>query len=184
MLSRAKRCYGESVSRSVYIASDQIIPIRPVKRELKELKGSDKLPREEKVRVLTRCLTAVGRRIEESSRDATGSDREKQRQEKHLWKIASGFWPIEDVDYRQVQGMCEHLFLMRISFRLRCDAILRREDDGKGRSYREGQSGCPEEGQARKPHLEYAAAYCNIASLGHSRLYVRFVRVLVLTMGK
>jgi hypothetical protein len=78
-----------------------------VKRELKELKSSDKLPREDKVKVLTRCLTSVGKRIEEAAAEKKGSEKDKERQKKHLWKIASAFWPIESVDYRQVQAMCK-----------------------------------------------------------------------------
>lgn len=78
--------------------------LRPVKRELKELRACDKLPREEKVRVLSRCLKSIGDRIGQAAKEASPGKREKQ--EKHLWRLASGFWPNEGVKWNQIKAMC------------------------------------------------------------------------------
>lgn len=78
--------------------------LRPVKRELKELKNCDKLPREEKVKVLSRCLKLIGDRIGQAVKEVPREKRE--RQEKHLWRLASGFWPTDGVQWRQIKAMC------------------------------------------------------------------------------
>lgn len=79
--------------------------LRPVKRELKDLRGCDKLPREEKVRVLSRCLKSIGDRIGLAVKEVPAVKREKQ--EKHLWRLASGFWPNEGVKWSQIKAMCK-----------------------------------------------------------------------------
>jgi chromodomain-helicase-DNA-binding protein 1 len=56
--------------------------LRPVKRELKRLKQSDELPREDKLRVLRECLSAIGGTINKSLAERR-DDQEKWR--KHLW---------------------------------------------------------------------------------------------------
>lgn len=78
--------------------------LRPVKRELKELKNCDQLPREEKVKVLSRCLKTIGDRIGQAVKDIPREKRE--RQEKHLWRLACGFWPTDGVQWKQIKAMC------------------------------------------------------------------------------
>lgn len=70
--------------------------LRPVKRELKQLKaGTDDLGRDQKVTVLKDCLSAIGGRIDAvlESDFASKSTREKEKWRKHLWVFASFFWP-------------------------------------------------------------------------------------------
>lgn len=81
--------------------------LRPVKRELKELGASKDLPREEKVKVLSRCLTAVGLRIKEAANEKGGSESDRERTRKHLWKLVCSFWPIEGVAWTQLVAMCK-----------------------------------------------------------------------------
>lgn len=79
--------------------------LRPVKRDLKELRNSDKLAREDKVKVLSRCLKNIGDRIGHAVLQSPPPKRTKL--EKHLWKLASGFWPIEGVQWTQIRAMCK-----------------------------------------------------------------------------
>lgn len=80
--------------------------LRPVKRELKELKTSASLPREQKLPILSRCLTAVGKRIDESVQEAPGGTEAKETRRRHLWKATCAFWPIEGVQWTAVKAMC------------------------------------------------------------------------------
>ena len=80
--------------------------LRPVKKELKELKGSSDLPREEKVKILSRCLTAVGKRIDEAANMARDSA-SKDKQRRHLWKVTCGFWPMDGVQWTAIKAMCK-----------------------------------------------------------------------------
>lgn len=83
--------------------------LRPVKRELKELRNCDKLPREEKVKVLSRCLKSIGDRIGQAVKEIPRDQREKQ--DKHLWRLACGFWPTDGVQWKQIKAMCKSLAL-------------------------------------------------------------------------
>ncbi|KAG8933089.1 hypothetical protein FRC02_012457 [Tulasnella sp. 418] len=77
--------------------------LRPVKKQLKRLKGStDSGTKEEKVALLKESLAQIGARIaavvEEKNRK--GEDGEKWR--KHLWTFVTLFWP-RKVKYAQLQ---------------------------------------------------------------------------------
>jgi chromodomain-helicase-DNA-binding protein 1 len=94
--------------------------LRPVKRELKELKGCDSFPREEKVKILSRCLKSIGDRIVQAAKEVPPAKRE--RQEKHLWRLACGFWPNDGVKWNQVKAMCKLLdnLAFNITFATSC----------------------------------------------------------------
>jgi chromodomain-helicase-DNA-binding protein 1 len=81
---------SESESEEQYESMDEEAckeALRPVKRELKRLKQSDELPREEKVRALKECLSAVGGIINKSIAERPPDSRERWR--KHLWVFVS-----------------------------------------------------------------------------------------------
>lgn len=68
--------------------------LRPVKQELKFLKsGVESLPREEKIKELKRCLTAVGGRIDLMSHTERDTQAEREKLRKHLWVWSAHFWP-------------------------------------------------------------------------------------------
>lgn len=65
--------------------------MRPVKKELKELKnGTDHLEREAKIASLKRCLNAISRRIDEIITGQAAPEKEKLR--RHCWQFTSYFW--------------------------------------------------------------------------------------------
>jgi len=68
--------------------------LRPVKRELKQLKlsGGD-MPRDDKVAMLKESLAAIGRRIDDVliEKHAAGEDIDGWR--RHLWTFVTLFWP-------------------------------------------------------------------------------------------
>jgi chromodomain-helicase-DNA-binding protein 1 len=68
--------------------------LRPVKRELKQLKlsGGD-MPRDDKVAMLKESLAAIGRRIDDVliEKHAAGEDIDRWR--RHLWTFVTLFWP-------------------------------------------------------------------------------------------
>ncbi|KAF8740791.1 hypothetical protein AX14_007167 [Amanita brunnescens Koide BX004] len=68
--------------------------LRPVKRELKQLKlsGGD-MPRDDKVAMLKESLAAIGRRIDDvlTEKHALGEDADRWR--RHLWTFVTLFWP-------------------------------------------------------------------------------------------
>ncbi|KAF8628912.1 hypothetical protein AX15_003691 [Amanita polypyramis BW_CC] len=68
--------------------------LRPVKRELKQLKLSGgEMPRDDKVAMLKESLAAIGRRIDDVliEKHAAGEDIDRWR--RHLWTFVTLFWP-------------------------------------------------------------------------------------------
>lgn len=96
---------GDETDKSVDFPACKDL-LRPVKRELKELKASGELPREEKVKILSRCLTAIGKHIESAAK-GTG----KGTQQRHLWKFTCAFWPMEGVQWSAIKAMCKSVCL-------------------------------------------------------------------------
>lgn len=77
--------------------------LRPVKKQLKRLKGSTETgTKEEKVALLKESLAQIGARIAAvvAEKSAKGEDGEKWR--KHLWTFVTLFWP-RKVKYAQLQ---------------------------------------------------------------------------------
>ncbi|KAG9044866.1 hypothetical protein FS837_007390 [Tulasnella sp. UAMH 9824] len=77
--------------------------LRPVKKQLKRLKGSTETgTKEEKVALLKESLAQIGARIAAvvAEKNAKGEDGEKWR--KHLWTFVTLFWP-RKVKYAQLQ---------------------------------------------------------------------------------
>lgn len=69
--------------------------MRPVKKELKELKnGTDHLPREAKIEALKRCLSGIKRRIDQVVAEVQGSTTDKETRRKHCWIFTSYFWSV------------------------------------------------------------------------------------------
>lgn len=64
------------------------------------------MPREEKIKILSRCLSTIGQRIDEAVKQHREVPKlSKEKQKKHLWKVTAGFWPTEGVDYQKIQSM-------------------------------------------------------------------------------
>lgn len=71
--------------------------MRPVKRELKELKsGTDHLEREAKIEALKRCLSGIKRRVDELVAQKEGTAAEKEKLRKHCWVFTSYFWFVSE----------------------------------------------------------------------------------------
>ena len=82
--------------------------LRPVKRELKDLRDSKTLTvREEKLKVYSRCLLAIGKRVEEAAVEKGTSAADRERVKRHLWRLVCGFWPVESVPWSQLHAMCK-----------------------------------------------------------------------------
>jgi len=100
---------SESDEQSSYSSMDEEeckSMLRPVKKELKELKkGTDHLDRTQKVTVLKDCLSAVGSLINQLVDNTQGNQVIKERQRKHLWTFASYFWPSKGVSHKQLSAM-------------------------------------------------------------------------------
>ncbi|GAA6018197.1 hypothetical protein JCM10207_002864 [Rhodosporidiobolus poonsookiae] len=87
--------YSSSDEGSEYESMDEESckeALRPVKKELKRLKKSNELDREEKVAVLKEVLSAIGQRIAVVADFEKGSAA-KEKKRKHLWKWTTHFWP-------------------------------------------------------------------------------------------
>ncbi|GAA5880624.1 hypothetical protein JCM8547_006042, partial [Rhodosporidiobolus lusitaniae] len=78
--------------------------LRPVKNELKRLKKTDEMSREEKVSFLKETLTSIGRRIDVVA-DFEKKPLDKEKKRKHLWKWTSYFWPSRDVSSQVIRKM-------------------------------------------------------------------------------
>lgn len=81
--------------------------LRLVKRDLKDLKASAALPREQKLPILSRCLTAIGAHIDKMAAEAPGGQQAQDTRRQHLWIVTRAFWPMEGVKWRAIKGMCK-----------------------------------------------------------------------------
>ena len=67
--------------------------LRPVKRQLKDLKLSgEDMPREKKVTILKDSLSAIGRRIEVVLKAKAAAGEDAARWKRHLWTYVFFFW--------------------------------------------------------------------------------------------
>jgi len=77
--------------------------LRPVKKQLKRLKGSTESgTKEEKVALLKKSLAQIGARIAAVVEEKRGRGEDGEKWRKHLWTFVTLFWP-RKVKYAQLQ---------------------------------------------------------------------------------
>lgn len=80
----------------------------PVRKHMKRLrKDSSGLGRAELVKLLTECLTTIGKHIEKTVNDTPSEEKATVR--KNLWMFACYFWPKEEVKYTSLISMYEKM---------------------------------------------------------------------------